>query len=108
MLGLRKQATNKSQTLEPLRKQHLLCQPGVTLMTAQPLDLLVWQCPGFLPLGGLGTFSSLIVLGVVIAFAWELAAHTPRLGGKGSYQLIMFNFLGLREPFGGENYAFLF
>lgn len=77
-------------------------------MTAQPLDLLVWQCPGFLPLGGLGTFSSLIVLGVVIAFAWELAAHTPRLGGKGSYQLIMFNFLGLREPFGGENYAFLF
>lgn len=84
-------------------------------MTANtPLQVSLWtsssgSAPDFCHFGGLGTFSSfLIVLGAVIAFAWELAAHTPRLCGKGSYQLIMFNFLGLREPFGGENYALLF
>lgn len=77
-------------------------------MTANtPLQVSLWtsssgSAPGFLPLCRPGYIFLLVrVLGVVIAFAWELAAHTPRLCGKGSYQLIMFNFLGLREPFWG-------
>lgn len=72
MLGLRKQATNKSQTLEPLPNSIFSCQPGaqqaqaVTAKQPWTSDLAV--------LSGLCHCKSLP--------CWELAAHTPRLCRK--------------------------